>query len=78
MLSYGVEKADEIKRSLNILIYKFYPQLEFDLMFKTPKTIGSFCNFKDKTPQLLRSKVVYKVLSCLIAMVLIKGKLSEI
>ena len=45
------------------LINKFYPQIEFNLMFKTPKTIGNFFNFKYKTPQHLRSKVVYKV-SC--------------
>ena len=63
VLPYGGEKTDELKRRLNSLINKFYPQIEFNLMFKTPKTIGNFFNFKDKTPQHLRSKVVYKV-SC--------------
>ena len=63
LLPYGGEKADEHKRRLNILINKFYPQIEFNVMFKIPKTIENFLNIKNKTLQHLRYKVAYKV-SC--------------
>ena len=51
VLPYGGEKTDELKRRLNSLINKFYPHIELNLTFKTPKTIGNFFNFKNKTPQ---------------------------
>ena len=40
---------------------KFFPQIEFNLVFKTSKKLENFFNFKDKTEHNLRSKVVYKI-----------------
>ena len=40
---------------------RYYPQVDFNLMFKTAKSIGDMFNFKDRIQPLMRSKVVYKI-----------------
>ena len=40
---------------------RYYPQIDFNLMFKTAKLIGDVFNFKDRIQPLMRSKVVYKI-----------------
>ena len=45
------------------MVNKFFPLIEFNLVFKTSITLENFFNFKDKTEHNLRSKVVYKI-SC--------------
>ena len=46
---------------LKILVNKYFPQIEYNLMFKTPRSIKNFFSFKDKKEHDLRSKIVYKI-----------------
>ena len=49
-----------IHSEIQELVAKFYPQIELCIIFKNRNTIGSFFNFKDRIPDLMRSNVVYK------------------
>ena len=40
---------------------RYYSQVDFNLMFKTAKSIGDVFNFKDRIQPLMRSKVIYKI-----------------
>jgi hypothetical protein len=49
-----------LRRKLNSLIGRFYPQLSPFIIFQNYRTIGSFFRVKDKLPPLLASSVIYK------------------
>ena len=49
-----------LRRKLNSLIGRFYPQLSPFIIFQNYRTIGSFFKIKDKLPPLLASSVIYK------------------
>ena len=61
VLPYGGKKSEENKTNLKILVNKYLHQIDFNLMFKTPRSIENFFSFKDKTEHDLRSKIVYKI-----------------
>ena len=56
-LPYGGKKSEELKVKIKRLVNKFFPQIEFNLVFKTSKKLENFFNYK--TEYNLRSKVVY-------------------
>ena len=61
MLPYFNSKVDDFKRRLSDLVRTYYPNVDFRVMFTAPTTLANLFSFKDKTPFLLRSLVVYKV-----------------
>ena len=61
VLPYFNDKMDDFKRRLTDLIYKYYPNVDFRLMFTPPSKIANLFPFKDKTPFGLQSLVVYKI-----------------
>ena len=42
------------------MLNKYYPYIDFKLIFKTDFTIGSFFNHKEKLPIFLRSSLIYQ------------------
>ena len=63
LLPYIGKAGEDIKKKIEELVNQFYPQVNIRVMFKTPLTIGMLFPFKDKTPFLLRSNIVYRI-SC--------------
>ena len=61
VLPYYGKKAEEFKYKIMELVQKYYPSVNFRVIFVCPTTISSFFPFKNKTPLQLRSKVVYKI-----------------
>ena len=61
VLPYFNSKVDDFKRLLSDLVRTYYPNVDFRVMFTAPTTLANLFSFKDKTPFLLRSLVVYKV-----------------
>ena len=59
-MPYLGEHSDCLKRKLHSLVQRFYPQVDMHLIFRSSRTIGSFFQFKDKLPAMLRSQVIYK------------------
>ena len=56
-LEYLTDKLDaDLKKSLS----KFYPQIDFNFVFKNTFKIGSFFYFKDRLPTPIRSSGAYK------------------
>ena len=47
-------------KEIQELVFKFFPQIELNIVFKNQKTIQNVFNFKDRIPDLMRSNVVYK------------------
>ena len=52
---------EEYGERLRKLVTDYNPEIDFRLMFKCPLTISNLFSFKDKTPKLLRSLVVYRI-----------------
>ena len=50
-----------IQRRLRRLIIKYYPLIEFNIIFKRGRTIKSMFCYKDKFPLRCRSRVVYHI-----------------
>ena len=50
-----------VKRRLTKLINKFYPLVDFKIIYKRGRTIGSLFSFKDKFPLKCSSSIVYKI-----------------
>ena len=50
-----------IRRRLRRLIVKYYPLLEFNIVFKRGRTIKSMFCYKDKFPIRCRSRLVYHI-----------------
>ena len=65
-LPYFGTFAEDFKKTLTQLIKDNFPEINLIVAFKSPKTIGSFFQFKDKVPSDLVSGVVYcvKCLDC--------------
>jgi len=62
VLPYPNRKADEYGRRLNNLITNSYPQVDFNIAFQPPMTIGSMFPFKDSVKvNNHKSQVVYKL-----------------
>ena len=62
VLPYTNQKAEGFSKKLKAHIIKYYPQVDFNVAFKTPNEIGKFFPFKDRiTDPANRSKVVYQV-----------------
>ena len=49
-----------MKRELTSILSRFYPYVDFKIVFKNPLTIGSLFSFKDSLPESMRSNVIYK------------------
>ena len=45
VLPYGGKMSEEIKANLKKLVNKFFLQIDFNFMFKTPRSIENFFNF---------------------------------
>ena len=45
---------------LKKLLTEFFPSIDFYICAKNPMTIGSFFKFKDRVPDILRTKIIYK------------------
>ena len=43
-LPYGGKKSEELKVKIKRLVNKFFPQIEFNLVFKTSKKFENFFN----------------------------------
>ena len=54
VLPYGGRKTKKLKEKIKILIKNYYPQIDFNFIFKTPKSIGDLYNFKDQIQPLMR------------------------
>ena len=61
VLPYIGKVGVDIKKRLLSLTYKYYPQVNLRVMFKSPFEIGKLFKFKDVIPKELRSNVVYKL-----------------
>ena len=46
VLPYGGRMKEEVKIKIKRLMERFNPQVDFNLMFKTAKSIGDVFNFK--------------------------------
>ena len=49
-----------IRKRLNILLSRYYPQVKLNFVFTTNYKINNFFRFKDKVPDAMRSSLVYK------------------
>jgi hypothetical protein len=62
VLPYVGPKSDEFSGKLKTLISSNFPQIDFNVAYQTPQTIGSFFSFKDKVKDAqAQSLVVYKL-----------------
>ena len=61
VLPFTGKSAEVWKKRIVKLIRKYYPQVDFRVMFKAPLQIGGLFPFKDKIPTDLRSMVVYRI-----------------
>ena len=62
MLPYVGPKSEEFSEKLQNLVSSSFPQVEFNVAFQTPATVGSFFPFKDKIKDLeSQSQVIYKI-----------------
>ena len=62
VLPYVSRKAENHAKKLKNLVEKHYPQVDFNVAFKTPNEIGKFFPFKDNIKQTTsRSLVVYRL-----------------
>ena len=62
VLPYVSQKAEGFAKRLKVHVNKFYPQVDFNVAFKTPNEIGKFFPFKDKVvDNKKKSGVVYQV-----------------
>ena len=60
VLPYTNDTVEEFARRLVDLTSKFYPDVDLKVLFTCPNTISNLFSFKDKTPTLLKSKIVYR------------------
>ena len=61
VLPYLGHLSIAIRRRLRRLIVKYYPLIEFNIVFKRGRTIRSMFCYKDKFPLRCRSRVVYHI-----------------
>ena len=58
---HGTEVSNKLRRNLQSLCAKAYPQIDFKLVFRTTFRICNLFNVKDPIPKRFRSYVVYRV-----------------
>ena len=58
-LSYIGEDSKSLQADLQKLFQKFFPQIDFKMIFTNKFTLGSYFNHKDKIPQDLHSGIIY-------------------
>ena len=64
VLPFVQRKCEVFARKLELLVKSNFPQINFNVAYQTPKTIGSYFPFKDNIKKVEdRSLVVYKI-SC--------------
>ena len=62
VLPYANKKTEDFGRRLNKLVRDNYEQVDFNIAFKSPRTIGTLFPFKDKVAaDKHKSLVVYKI-----------------
>ena len=59
-LPYFGTQSDNLKRELELILYKYFQHLDFKIVLFNSSKIGSFFIFKDQLPKFLRSNDVYK------------------
>ena len=52
---------EDFSSKMNKLVNEFYSDVQLKIMFTCPTTIGNIFKFKDKTPEHLKSLVVYRI-----------------
>ena len=61
VLPYFNSQMDEFASRLSNFVSRYYPTVKFRVMFTCPTTLGKMFSFKEKTPNDLRSLLVYKI-----------------
>ena len=61
VLPYFNSEVENFSKRLTSLVLKYYPKVNFKVVFTCPFTIGKMFPFKEKTPKELRSLIVYKI-----------------
>ena len=61
VLPYFNSGVEDFSRKLTCLVLKYYPKVNFRVVFTCPYTLGKMFPFKEKTPKELRSLIVYKI-----------------
>ena len=62
VLPYVSNRVEGFTKRLKAHVNKFYPQVDFNIAFRTPNEIGKFFPFKDKVTQVeRRALVVYRI-----------------
>ena len=61
VLPYFNNKLEDFSSKMNKLVNEFYSDIQLKIMFTCPTTIGNIFKFKDKTPDHLKSLVVYRI-----------------
>ena len=62
VLPYVSQRVEGFTKRLKAHVNKFFPQVEFNVAFRTPNEIGKFFPFKDKVKQITsRALVVYRI-----------------
>lgn len=62
VLPFGGQKSEEFGTKLKNLVESNFPQVDFNVAFQTPSTIGNLFPFKDKIKNIeSQSLVVYKI-----------------
>ena len=59
-LPFHGEESFKVRRNINQLFSKFYPQIKLNIVFQSGFRIKNFFKFKDPIPVPLRSSLVYK------------------
>ena len=62
VLPYASQRVEGFTKRLKAHVNKFYPQVDFNVAFRTPSEIGKFFPFKDRVKHVQdRSLVVYRI-----------------
>ena len=61
VLPYINDSVEELGQKLVNLTKKYYPKVKLRVLFKSPSTISNSFSFKEKTPKMLQSNLVYSI-----------------
>ena len=61
VLPYVDDRVEDFKQRLVKLVKGFYPNVTLKVMFKCATTTANLFSFKDRTPKLLNSNIVYRI-----------------
>ena len=59
-LPYFGYQSEKLSKELTVLLHKFIPDVQFNIILSNNFRIGSFFNYKDKLPKAMQSSLVYK------------------